>query len=415
MKNELLDRYNNVNNGYISREEMVWLILPKVDRIISDKEELLRKLLSDWQVVKFGIDPTWKDIHLWHSISMNVLRYIQKMWHDIKFVIWDFTAKIGDPTWKKKERPPLNDEEIKNNYETYKEQASNFLDFSKIEVINNSNIIKKVEQDELVSIFTKIPVSEILQREDFKNRLEKWYGFNFAEMYYPILMAFDSLEIKPDIEVGWKDQLLNLVLCRRIMSRNGFPPETVLTTTLLPWIRDKDEKMSKSLNNYISLQDKPEDIYWKVMSIPDDLILTYYKSLTDLSFEELEKVENNIKKNPYGLKKSLAYFITYILSDKKSADEAEYVFNKKFSKKELSEDLFEKMNYNWENKDILWVLKDFGIISSLSEWRRLLKQWWLYIWEVLDNIKRIDGNEEIKANTIYVKKWKKKFYKIIVK
>jgi tyrosyl-tRNA synthetase len=275
-----------------------------------------------------------------HAVPMVTLNRLQRMGHNIVFVIGDFTAKIGDPTGRSSERPPLTEEQIQKNLSTYKEQVSPFFDMSKSKVVYNGEWLRNLTLNELLKTLSSINVSRVLQREDFRKRLDNQQGLAMSEMLYPIVMGMDSVELKKkegcDIELGGKDQFLNMQMCRTLMELHGQEPEAIVSTDILEGISGGGLKMSKSLNNYIALNDSPENIFGKLMSIPDHLLELYYKSLTEISNIEREKIQTAItSKNisPMHIKKGLAKILITIIYNKDSAEQAEKQFNDKFSQK----------------------------------------------------------------------------------
>ncbi len=333
--------------------------------------------------IKFGIDPTGSDVHLWHAISMIILNRFQRMGHHIIFIIGDFTAKIGDPTGRVESRPPLNDEQIRKNLVTYKTQVRPFFDIDKAQTLHNGEWLNKIQLEEMIGILSKIPVSAILQRDDFRTRLENGAGLSMAEIIYPIVMGMDSLylgrdnaQFGCDIEMGGKDQFLNMQMCRRLMENDSLPVECIISTDILEGINGDGRKMGKSFNNYIGLTHSAEEIYGRIMSIPDTLMQTYYKFITEIYDDEWEFISQLMKDgkiNPILVKKTLARVVVSIIHWRDAAAQEESKFSQKFSKRDYwnIENLPQEKVINTAN--IVDFLVEKKIISSKSEGRRLIQ------------------------------------------
>lgn len=377
LENELLER-RNFDLSSLSSKEQFELLKSRSLQIIPE-EKLLEKLDKSKRekkplTVKFGIDPTGSEIHIGHAVPMIIVNRLQRMGHKVIFVIGDFTAKIGDPSGRIDSRPILTDEMIVKNLSTYKEQIRPFFDLSNAEVVHNGDWLNKITLPDFVKLLSKINISESLQREDFRNRLSKGEGLTQAELLYSVIMALDSLHLKNDIELGGVDQLLNLQMCRRVMEIGGEEPECVITTDLLPGISGDNKKMSKSYDNYIGLTHSPEEIYGRIMSIPDLLIETYFKAMTEIDDEEwnvLKNVMSNGDLNPMELKKVLARYMVTILHNSEDAKFAENEFVKKFSKKKYDQ-MENIIEYSVNGNELLInFLADNKILKSRSEVKRL--------------------------------------------
>jgi tyrosyl-tRNA synthetase len=250
------------------------------------------------------------------------------------------TAKIGDPSGRSKERPPLSDEDIARNIATYREQMTPFVDFTKAELRHNSEWLNALTLPEIMRTLMRVPLAMQLQREDFRKRLEGGHSLSTAELLYSILMAYDSLALEADIEIGGVDQLLNFQMCRKVMEVEGKEPEVVVTTTLIEGTDGAGDKMSKSKGNYIALSAEPHDMFGKVMSISDRLLEPYFKMLTELADSEWEVLAEQMQAgtlNPVQVKKLLAYDIVQTVHGAEAAGSALAAFEAQFSKRALSE------------------------------------------------------------------------------
>lgn len=299
--------------------------------------------------VKFGIDPTGPNVHFGHAISLLMLRRFQWMGHHIDLVVGDFTAKIGDPSGRTSEREVLTDSTIKKNMSTYIEQASRILSFEESEGVKvwfNSEWLSGMIMDKWILMLQRISGSQLLAREDFTKRLESGGMVSVAEMLYPLFMAYDSVVIKPDIELGGVDQLLNLHWCRELMKLHRQPSEVFILVDLLPGTSgERDEegqltKMSKSKRNYVMVTEEPGEIYGKVMSIPDEVMWIWYRELTEISPQDLARFKGLVmegKFHPMEAKRLLARAVvgTFNHFDWDIIDSAEKAFNQKFGKQKV--------------------------------------------------------------------------------
>lgn len=402
MWSDIIDRRKE-DLSKISAEEQFQVIASRCLELLP-AEDFLQKLKKSKETkqplkIKFWIDPTWSEIHLWHALPMILLNRLQRMWHEIVFIIWDFTAKIWDPTGRVSSRPILTDEQIKENFSTYQDQIKPFFDFSESAILYNWDWLNKIQLNSFVETLSKVPVSSILQREDFKKRLEEWSWLTMAEIIYPIVMALDSVHLDKemnwcDVEMWGKDQFLNMQMCRRLMQNNWTNVESIITTDILEWTNWDGRKMSKSYNNYVALTHEPDEIYGKIMSIPDHLMEKYFKSLTEITNDErnyLKTLMDTGKFNPMFVKKMLSRIIVSILHNSDEAIKAESNFNQKFSKKDYGNlESIEKVDIH---SDIMLVdfLVEKKIASSKSNARELIKWWGVQIiQEWKENKKIID-------------------------
>lgn len=397
-------------NSWINVDNLISILKLKTEDMVPNEGWLKNVIQKDSPVIKFGIDPTGAEIHLWHSIPLNIARLVQATGKNITLVIWDFTAKIGDPTWRSTERKILTDEEIQNNYNQYKLQASKFLDLNKTQVVHNSSMLTDISIQELTRFFQKISMNSLLERDDFQKRIKWWLGLSLAEVFYPLLMALDSIKLKTDLEIGGKDQLLNFHITRDLMWKSWLEPESFITTPLLPGITWTGEKMSKSLNNYIWLLEGWEDIYWKVMSIPDSLLELYIFNFVDIQEQEKEYLQEAIHRNPYLFKKALANYLSSIIAWEEEAEKAEQQFSRKFSKKDFAEEDFTPIeSQKWNLVDIL---VDNHVLSSKTEVRRMILAWAIKLLNNSHEFEKINDINFVVNESCYLKVWKKQFIKI---
>jgi tyrosyl-tRNA synthetase len=323
--------------------------------------------------IKYGIDPTRPEMHVGHLVPILLLRQFQRMGHTIVFIIGDFTATIGDPSGRVKERPVLTMAQVKENVRVYAKQASRFLDWKKTELHYNGEWFGKMKLEEFFSYLRLQTVATAMQREDFRKR----GSITRAELLYATLQAIDSVKIKADIEIGGKDQLLNLLEGRELMQRLDMRPQSVLTLPLLPGLSGTGIKMSKTEGGTIALLDSAEEVFGKVMSVPDQDMKTYFKLLAEISDEQWQKIEAGLKKgelHPKVVKQLLARRITTLLHPKKSEVlAAEKKFAETFSEHKTPKDVPIIRLAKDSAKDLVDVLMLAKVAPSRSEAKRLIK------------------------------------------
>ncbi len=380
--------------SHLSAEEQYERIMARVatrpNSVISP-EDLLKQLKRSKDTgkplkIKFGIDPTGPEIHIGHAISMINLSLFLRMGHELQIVVGDFTAKIGDPSGRSNERPPLTDEDIQKNMESYERQASRLIDFKHKRVTKhfNSEWMNKLTFSEWLELLKGISLSSMIQRDDFRKRLDKGLGVSLAEMEYGLFMGYDSIALKSDIEIGGIDQYLNFHCCRNMMNQAGLKPEVILTYDLLPGTSgEKDEdgrlvKMSKSKGNYIPLEADPKDMYGKVMSIPDDVMWVWYREITQISEDDCNKLKLLVESgelHPKDAKKLLARVVvaTFNHYDPKVIEEAQKDFDSKFGKSSsLVPDNIVKVSFEAHEKMLDTLARILQ--ESKGHVRRLVKQ-----------------------------------------
>jgi tyrosyl-tRNA synthetase len=348
-----------------------------LERGISDvipRAELVKQLLGGKSLrLKFGVDLTRPDLHLGHAVVLRKLREFQELGHTIVFVIGDYTTKIGDPSGKSKTRPMLDDEEIAANVKTYLDQVGLILDVKKIEIRYNSEWLGKLTFSDLIKLASNISVAQLIERDDFSKRLADGSEIALHEFMYPLMVAYDSVALEADVEFGGTDQLFNLLAGRNLQKKLGQKPQCVITAPLLVGL-DGVQKMSKSLDNYVALTDAPADMFGKLMSLPDSLIGPYFELCTDVPDEQIKAVVANISQgvNPRDTKASLAREIVRIYHGEAAAKAAEQAFNDQFRDKKAPTDIPEHTVKT--GAELVDVLVEAGLVSSRSEYRRLVMQ-----------------------------------------
>ena len=267
------------------------IIKRKAVQIISE-EDFDRKINSGKKlIIKFGADPSRPDLHIGHTVPLRILKKFQDMGHEIIFVIGDFTAMIGDPSGKNKTRPSLTFDETRKSAGTYFNQVAKILDINKTKILFNSEWLSKMNFEDVVKLASKYTVARIMERDDFKNRFENSLPLSMHELLYPLMQGYDSVELNADIEIGGTDQTFNLLVGRELQKDYGQDSQVVITFPLLVGL-DGNEKMSKSLNNYLGINDSPFEKFEKSMKIPDDVLWQYFELATDLTFEEIREIMN---------------------------------------------------------------------------------------------------------------------------
>ncbi|RMH58417.1 MAG: tyrosine--tRNA ligase [Candidatus Hydrogenedentota bacterium] len=343
------------------------ILLRGVEESIGDLEEKLR--LGRPLRVKAGFDPTAPDLHLGHLVLLRKLRHFQDAGHRVQFLIGDFTAMIGDPSGRNETRPPLSREQIEENARTYCDQVFRILDESKTDVVFNSEWLEKLGASGLLRLAGQRSVARMLERDDFKKRFEQNQEITIAEFLYPLLQGYDSVALESDVELGGTDQRFNLLMGRLLQERYGQAPQVIL---MLPLIEGLDgvRKMSKSYGNAVGVTEPPEEIFGKLMSIPDELTARYLILLTDVDEDEVEQMVR--EGHPRDVKARLAWEVVAQLYDSGKADAARGYFDRVFREKAVPEGIEERV---WDgNSDLASVLAEAGCVSSKSEARRLIAQ-----------------------------------------
>ncbi len=396
-------------------EQLEFLKKGTVDVI---REEDLRKKLGRTEKtgkplrVKLGLDPTAPDIHVGHTVVIRKLKAFQDLGHTVIFLIGDFTGMIGDPSGKNVTRPPLSREEINVNAETYKRQMFKLLDPEKTELRFNGEWLDKFTAADFVKLCAKTTVKQILERDDFTKRMAEEKPISLHELLYPLVQGYDSVALEADVELGGTDQKFNLLMGRNLQREFDQEPQVIITTPLLEGL-DGVNKMSKSLGNYIGIDEPAVEMFGKVMSISDDLMWRYYELLTDLSptaiFNLRSEIENG--KNPRDLKVALARSIIKDFHSEADADAAEEDFIKRFVQKEQPDEIEEK-SVAAGSYPLAQLIADVGLATSKGEARRLVEQGGVKI----NGEKATASNAEISIDEsgVVIQVGKRKFLKVRV-
>jgi tyrosyl-tRNA synthetase len=365
----------------------------------SELEQKLKKSVETGVPLKIkaGFDPTAPDLHLGHTVLIQKLKQFQDLGHDVHFLIGDFTGMIGDPTGKNETRKALTREEVLKNAETYKEQVFKILDPARTKVVFNSSWMGQMSAADLIGLAGRYTVARMLERDDFHKRFTGQQPIAIHEFLYPLVQGYDSVALQADVELGGTDQKFNLLVGRELQKQEGQAPQCVLTMPLLEGL-DGVNKMSKSLGNYIGITEAPKEIFGKVMSISDELMLRYYELLSDVDLAHLQAVRDGVHgkdggKHPMESKKALAREMVARFYDQDAALRAEEDFVHQFKQKEIPDDIPEVVV---DSKEPVWIcrlLTDAGLTASNGEARRLIKQGAVK----LDSEKVEDADMEIPA------------------
>lgn len=386
---------------------------------IVSREELLKKFEKSYEtgkplVIKLGADPSAPDIHLGHTVVLQKMRQFQALGHEVVFLIGDFTARIGDPTGKKKTRPALTEDEVRANAETYKHQIGKILDIEKARVVFNSEWLANMTFADVLKLSSQYTVARMLERDDFAKRFKNQVPISVVEFMYPLMQGYDSVALHADVELGGLDQTFNLLVGRELQRSYGQAPQVTLTMPILEGL-DGQEKMSKSLGNYVGINEAPGQIYGKLLSIPDELMIKYYELLTSLSLTDLKAVREQIVSEPKAVKMRLARQITAQYHGAEAAATAEAEFEKMFGKSgDGLPDNIEEVTVAApaEGLPLMKILTVTGMAESGGEARRLLQQGGVKI----DQVKETDGQKMFKPGAAFIAQaGKRKFLKISVK
>jgi len=361
--------------------------------------------------IKLGCDPSRPDLHIGHSVVLNKLRDFQNYGHNIILVIGDFTAMIGDPTGRNKTRPQISIEEAKENSKTYINQVSKILNIEKVRVVYNSSWLEKINFTKIIELSSKFTVAQFLERDDFSKRYKSGKPISLHEFMYPLAQAYDSVYLRSDVEVGGTDQKFNLLLARSLQKDFSMNPQTVITMPILEGTDGKD-KMSKSYANYIAFNDSPDNMYGKILSIPDELILKYFSLVVNITTKELEDYKLMLKMNKINnrdLKRKLARDIIKIYYNEKMASQSQINFDKIFIKKDIPKDI---PTFKIKTKmKLVDVIYDSNLVNSKSEVKRLIIQGAIKIDDEIIN----DIHYEISnKNKSIIKVGKRRFLKTII-
>lgn len=346
------------------------------------EKELLEKLEKSAKSgvplkIKAGFDPTAPDLHLGHTVLLHKMRQFQQLGHDVYFLIGDFTGMIGDPTGKSETRKALTREDVLRNAESYKEQVFKILDPQRTKVVFNSDWLAKLSATDMIGLAAKYTVARMLERDDFGKRFATQMPISIHEFLYPLIQGYDSVALQADVELGGTDQKFNLLVGRELQREWGQTPQTVITMPLLEGL-DGVNKMSKSLGNYIGINEPADEIFGKVMSISDELMLRYYELLSDLTLPEIEGLKKGLKDHslhPMEVKKQLGREIVARYHGAVAAQTAEENFVKRFRDHQVPEEMAEvTLQREGETMSLAKILAAAGLVESNSEGRRAIKQ-----------------------------------------
>ncbi|EFI67271.1 tyrosyl-tRNA synthetase 2 [Lysinibacillus fusiformis ZC1] len=366
---------------FLTPKEQMTIIKKGANKIV-DEQDLLEKLERSYKeqrplTIKLGLDPSAPDIHLGHAVVLRKIKQMQDLGHHAVIVIGDFTGRIGDPTGKAKGRTALNDDTVKKNGQTYCEQIFKVLDPNKTTVRFNSEWLAKLSFEEVIKLAATTSVARLLEREDFQKRYQQHIPIGIHEFFYPLMQAYDSVELVADIELGGTDQTFNILMGRSLQKHRGLEKQIAIFMPLLEGL-DGIEKMSKSLGNYIGINEAPEIMFKKVMEVPDTLIIKYFELATDEHPLHVQAIQDRLQKgeNPRDLKFLLAEIITTLYHGSTAMEEARAYFEAAFQKKEIPKNIpILLLEIDKERiMDIIPQLVVMGFIQSKSEFLRLIKQ-----------------------------------------
>ncbi|MDH5202852.1 MAG: tyrosine--tRNA ligase [Nitrospirota bacterium] len=397
------------------------------------EDDLLKKLEKSHKEkkplkIKAGFDPTAPDIHLGHTVLLEKMRQFQELGHQVIFLIGDFTGMIGDPSGKSEMRKPLTREDVLKNAETYKEQVFKILDPEKTKVVFNSEWMSGMTATDMIYLSSRYTVARMFEREDFRQRWSSQNPIGIHEFMYPLIQGYDSVKLHADVELGGTDQKFNLIVGRELQKEYGQEPQCLVIMPLLEGL-DGVKKMSKSLGNYIGINEPPQEMYGKIMSISDELMLRYYELLSHITMEELDSLKEGIKNgkvHPKHVKEDLALEIVERYWSKDEAIKVKEEFDHIHKEKGIPDDMPVKI-YVWAEStlplpevsatgraNINWlpqIMKDTGLAKSTSEAIRLIKQGGIKVNDVVVT----DSNTMLTQGEHIIKVGKRKFYKVIIK
>ena len=401
--------------AFLPVDDQLELISRGTEEVIplNDLRKKLEKSISDNKplTVKLGCDPSRPDLHIGHGVVLQKLRDFQDLGHQAVLVIGDFTAMIGDPSERNKTRPQLTLEEAKVNAKSYIEQSKVLLDVKRLKVIFNSTWLNKMNFEDVIKLSSKYTVARMIERDDFTKRFESETPISMHEFLYPLAQAMDSVEINADVELGGTDQKFNLLVGRDIQREYGQNPQSIITLPLLEGT-DGVEKMSKSYDNYIALDDSPEDMYGKIMSINDSMILKYYKLAVFADRKKVKEVKSLLKddtNNPRDIKRSLAKDLVKKYYSVKEAELAQSSFDQIFVKRDNPENM--QVRKIDSDVGLLELLTEEGLVASKGDGKRLLNQNAIKInGQVCNDINFVISSSE---EEFVIKVGKRRFLKVI--
>ncbi|MBN2851337.1 MAG: tyrosine--tRNA ligase [Clostridia bacterium] len=401
----------------LTPEEQMKIIGKGVETLISS-EELLEKLKRSCElerplVIKLGLDPSAPDIHLGHAVVLRKIRQLQDLGHHVVIVIGDVTGKIGDPTGRSKGRVALNEEQIRENAKTYCDQIEKVIDKTKTEVRFNSEWLSKLNFEEVIQLAMTTTVARILERDDFRNRFMNQIPIGIHELFYPLMQAYDSVELKADIELGGTDQTFNILMGRTLQKTLGQEQQVAIFMPILEGL-DGVEKMSKSLNNYIGVSEPANVMFKKVMEVPDHLIIRYFTLATDMHPDDIDTIKSELDNgiNPMIVKLKLANAIVSLYHTEEETADAAVYYEQAFSRKAIPEDIpvMELESDKWSVMQLIPLLIEKQYVKSRSDFLRLLDQGGIQINSVKLNR---ESAENIVITGDVLKIGKKRFIRLI--
>lgn len=362
--------------------------------------------------VKLGLDPSAPDIHLGHTVVIRKLKQFQELGHQVQLVIGDFTGRIGDPSGRSEIRKPLTEEQVQANARTYVEQYGKILDMERTKVYFNSQWLAPLTFEDVIRLAGTMTLARMLERDDFQKRYTENLPISLHEFFYPLMQGYDSVALETDIEIGGTDQTFNLLVGRHLQRERNLPAQVIMTFPLLEGL-DGVQKMSKSLGNYIGINDAPQDMYGKTMSVPDELMLRYYELTTDISPEDLEAMKAGLADgsvHPRDAKMGLAYRLVRMYHGEEAAKEAEQHFRTVFQQNALPEDIPEIIWAGEPKANIIDLLQAAQLVPSRSEGRRMVEQGAVRV-----NQERVeDSRQEFSLDAeLIIQVGKRKFTKLV--
>lgn len=359
-----------------SKHDQITEILTRGVEDVIVKEDLEKKLKSGKKLrIKLGIDPTAPDIHLGHTVALRKMKQFQDAGHQLVLIIGDFTATIGDPSGRSELRKSLSREEVKKYEANYLNEIGKIVDIKKAEIHHNSDWYDKLGALFVYELTSKVTIAKALERDDFAKRLKNNQDISVLEVLYPMLQGYDSVEVKADVEIGGTDQKFNLLMGRKIQRRYDMPEQNIITVPLIEGL-DGVRKMSKSYGNYVGITDPADEMYGKVMSIPDKLIIKYFNLLTDVPSKEIKEFEDTMKKkrvNPKDVKAILAFELVRMYHGLREAEKAQDHFLKTVVKKEVPDDI-PVLKIKKATVYLAELIVDAKLAPSKNEARRLIEQ-----------------------------------------
>lgn len=378
-----------------------------------DENELRKKIARGTPLrIKVGFDPTAPDLHLGHTVVMHKMRHFQELGHHVVFLIGDFTGRIGDPSGRSETRPPLTEEQVMANAETYKKQVFKILDPEKTEVAFNSAWLGKMDAAGFIKLASSYTVARMMERDDFEKRFREQRPISIHEFLYPLCQGYDSVALKSDVEMGGTDQKFNLLVGRTLQAHYGIESQCILTMPLLEGT-DGVRKMSKSYGNYIGIDEAPSEIFGKVMAVSDELMWRYYELLSAKSLEDIAGLKQSVAKgevHPKAAKEALAHEMVSRYHSPGDADEAQQGFNAVFAGGGVPDDMPEHQCQSGDDSTPPAFLEAAGLVKSRGEAKRLMKEGALAI----DGQRCEDALSPLRPGEYVVKLGKKRFLKLIV-